>query len=168
VTYSADPPNLLSERGMRVLLAVRELAISQVETGNLDPPTLPEWIESYLSEALSLGMADVIAATRAKHYSHNWVIRLNSELRLYVPTETKHESTQLEDVAELAAKAKKDGVTSLSTFQVLTLVLVWLVALSTPVAQQTLPPEVQAVLNSEVATVGLAIALTAVIISRKS
>jgi hypothetical protein len=47
------------------------------------------------------------------------------------------------------------------------LALIWLVLLGEPAIQPKLPLVVQQDLNSEVGTVGLALALTAIIMSRK-
>ena len=50
----------------------------------------------------------------------------------------------------------------------LALVLLWLLTIGAPVAQQALPPEAQTLLSNEYGTIGLAIALTLVIVSRKN
>jgi len=43
----------------------------------------------------------------------------------------------------------------------------WLIAVGLPVVQQALPPEAQAVLSHEYATLPIAIAITLIIVSRK-
>jgi hypothetical protein len=152
----------LSEQGVRVLRAVREIGIQHLAAGNLDVPTLPEPLERYLSAALSVGWTEVEYASaqdavweQAAGTADEWFFRLTNEQK------------RITDVTELAARAKQDGVASLSPLQVLTLVLVWLVMLSTPVVQQHLPPAVQAVLTDEVGTVGLGLAVTALIIQHR-
>lgn len=47
------------------------------------------------------------------------------------------------------------------------LVLVWLLTLGAPVAQQYLRPDDQAVISNEYATIALALAITTVILGRK-
>lgn len=49
---------------------------------------------------------------------------------------------------------------SLTPVAVLLLALVWLVAVGLPVAQVKLPAEMQAIMNSELATIGLALVVT--------
>ncbi|HEY5985244.1 MAG TPA: hypothetical protein VIV12_02510 [Streptosporangiaceae bacterium] len=73
----------------------------------------------------------------------------------------------LEGIGELSARASRNGITGLSPIQVLTLVLVWLLAVSVPVVQQELPPEAQAIVSNENGMISLALAITLVIVSRK-
>lgn len=157
-----EPPlNLLSEQGTRVLRTAQRIVLDHVASGSVGDPTLPESLGRYISEALSISMGDI-----AQHLA---LLETDEGPEVVISTARLWDfpETRLEDVNDLAAKAKKDGVTSLSPFQVFTLVLVWLVMLSTPIVQQHLPRAVQATLADEVGTVGLAIAITTLIIQRK-
>jgi hypothetical protein len=71
------------------------------------------------------------------------------------------------DIGELSARATRDGIGTLSTVQVLALVLVWLMALGLPVVQARLPQADRALLDSEYGTIGIGLAITAMILARK-
>jgi hypothetical protein len=58
------------------------------------------------------------------------------------------------------------GLGSLTVWQLLALVLLWVMALGFPFAQEAMPASVQGVSNSEVGTVGLALAVTAIIVAK--
>jgi hypothetical protein len=70
-----------------------------------------------------------------------------------------------QDTSKLAARGARDGIARLSTMQVVfVLVLVWLLTIGAPFVQLALPPEAQTVVSNEYATVGIAIAITLVIV----
>jgi hypothetical protein len=58
------------------------------------------------------------------------------------------------------------GLGSLTVWQLLALALLWVIALGFPFAQEAMPASVRGVSNSEVGTVGLALAVTATIIAK--
>lgn len=64
-------------------------------------------------------------------------------------------------------KASRDGIASIGTAQLVLLLLVWLVAIGLPMVQQALPPEGQTVLNNEYGTIGIAVALTLVLLQKQ-
>jgi hypothetical protein len=72
-------------------------------------------------------------------------------------------------VAVMAAEPDRGnkGFGSLTKLDVLTLVLVWLLMLGSPVAQRYLPPEDQTVITNEYATIALGLAITTVILGLK-
>ena len=115
------------------------------------------------------GMAEVVEAVRKfAIVGPGQVVEATAVLGADVITLSEGASVlPLEDISELSAKVTRDGIAGLSTTQVLTLVLLWLLTIGAPIVQQALPPEAQALLNSEYGTVGIAIALTLVIVSRK-
>jgi hypothetical protein len=137
-----------------------------------------------VGEAIDLGMADVIAAVRklgdpagmaastgpggAAAITGSGSLALSS-MRFVadgdVITAMESESVAtLEDIGRLTARARRDGIARLSTMQVLALVLVWLLAIGLPVAQQALPPAAQIAVSNEYATLGVAIVLTSQIV----
>jgi hypothetical protein len=70
---------------------------------------------------------------------------------------------ELEDISELSARASRDGLAALTSRQV----LVWLLAFSAPVVQLALPPQAQTVVTNEYATLGIAIAITLLIVGNR-
>lgn len=73
---------------------------------------------------------------------------------------TKAGAEQVEDVGELVAKAAKHGFRDLSGWQLLTVVLVVLLAVGLPFAQVKLPPDIQSLIGDEEATLGIGLAIT--------
>lgn len=71
------------------------------------------------------------------------------------------------ELSELSARAAREGLAGLSPLQVLAVVLVWLLAVGVPVAQQALPPEAQTVVSNEYGTLGLGIAITLLIVQNR-
>lgn len=79
----------------------------------------------------------------------------------------QHETMSPENVTRAVATASRDGIAGLTPVQLLIVVLVWLLAFGLPVADQTLPPEAQAVISGDVGTAALAIAITTLIIQQR-
>ena len=73
----------------------------------------------------------------------------------------------LEDIGVLTTRASRGGIAGLNNLQVFTLVLVWLLAVGMPIVQQVLPPDVATILSNDYGTVGLAVAITSVILSSR-
>lgn len=71
------------------------------------------------------------------------------------------------EVEELPITARQRGVAGLTPVQLLLLVLVWLMLMGEPAIEATFPPAVQQALATEAGTIGLAIALTTIILKRK-
>jgi hypothetical protein len=69
----------------------------------------------------------------------------------------------LEDISELSARASQVGIAGFNRIQVFTLVLVWLLAVGIPTAQQELPKEAQILISNENGMISLTLA----ILSRK-
>jgi hypothetical protein len=67
----------------------------------------------------------------------------------------------------LMDRASKHGVAGLSFGQVFILVLAWLMMIGMPIAQQMLPADVQNMITGEVGTIGLGLALTAIIVKNR-
>jgi hypothetical protein len=144
---------------------------------------------SQLGEAMGLGMGEVIAAvqdragwpsaatlfgggTLAAGGHVTAAATLSGERTLRVAADEIHVEedasvVRLEDIHLLSARASRDGIGGFSPVQVLALVFLWLLALGGPVGQQALPLDVQAVLSNEYGTIGVALALTLVIVGRK-
>jgi hypothetical protein len=75
-------------------------------------------------------------------------------------------SSAVESVDSLLDTASRDGVAKLSPLQILILALTWLLLVGIPVIQTQLPLEAQSIVTSEVGTVGLGIAITAIIMQK--
>jgi hypothetical protein len=73
----------------------------------------------------------------------------------------------LEEISDLATRAAREGIRSLTKLDVLTLVLVWLVTLGAPVLERYLQKDDQAVISNEYATVALGLAIMTMILGRK-
>jgi hypothetical protein len=70
--------------------------------------------------------------------------------------------------AVLSSKAAPpERIATLTCAQVLMIVIVWAILLSLPVFEQALPLKSQAILNGEIATIGLALAFTALIMQNR-
>jgi len=74
---------------------------------------------------------------------------------------------EIVSVDEAVATATRDGIAGLTPVQLLIVVLVWLLALGTPLIQETLPPEAQQVVTGDIGTAGLALAITTLIIQQR-
>jgi hypothetical protein len=122
-----------------------------------------------VSAAMDLEMAEVLAAVRKQVIiGPNQAIEAMAVLDADMITLSEGASVlPLEDVGELSVKVARDGIAGLTTTQMLVLVLLWLLTIGAPVVQQALPPEAQTLLNSEYGTIGIAIAITLAIVSRK-
>jgi hypothetical protein len=149
-------------QGMPILRAVEEqIAGKRVTDG--------ESAARQISAALNLGITEVTAAVRKVVIvgpNQDVDARVVMEADLIVLSEGSS-VTPLEDIDELSARASRDGIAGFSNTQVLALVLVWLLTIGAPVVQQALPPGAQTMLSDEYGTLGIAIALTLVILSRK-
>jgi RNA polymerase sigma factor (sigma-70 family) len=60
-------------------------------------------------------------------------------------------------------KALPERIATLACSQALMIVVIWVILLSLPVFEQTLPAKSQEILNGEIATIGLALAVTTVV-----
>jgi hypothetical protein len=133
-----------------------------------------------VTEALGLGVAAITAAV-TKLREEGWVnvgrhvmvgpdASVSARHVIFAERITVSESATivpLEDIRVLTAKASRKGIAGLTALQVFTLVVVWLLAASMPVAQQALPPEAQAILANEYGTIGLGLAITSVILTSR-
>jgi hypothetical protein len=84
-----------------------------------------------------------------------------------VATSSDIDSVRPENLKRLLTEASKEGIAKLSAGQVFLLAVAWILLIGVPVIQQALPPEDQAVANTEVGTVGLALAITTLIIQKR-
>jgi hypothetical protein len=170
----------LREQGIPIFRALQEYVVG-ARTDDPDSPTVARQV----SEALDVERAEVIAALQRLALVDRATLRGVGSLGGYVMgaatlsgegtlaagasviTLTDSDSLRPENLARLSAKVTRDGIAGLSIMQVLALVLLWLLTIGAPFVQQALPPEAQTLLNNEYGTVGLGIALTLVIVSRK-
>jgi hypothetical protein len=122
-----------------------------------------------IGEAMDMGMAEVFAAVR-KHVIIAPNQAVEARVVLDADTITLSEGSSvipLVDIVELSARASRDGIAGFSIMQVLALVLVWLLSVGSPVVQVALPPEAQTVVSNEYATLGIAIAITLLIVQNR-
>ncbi len=165
----------LREQGILIVRALQKYLTATPD----DPDVLA--VVRQVSEAIRVGTAEVAEAVQ-KLREEGWVnvgghvivgphVAVGARAVLDADTITLSEDAsvlRLEGIGELVARASRSGIAGLSTAQVLTLVLLWLLTIGTPVVQMALPPDAQTLLSNEYGTIGIAIAITLVIFSRKS
>jgi hypothetical protein len=182
----------VQEQGMPIFRTVQEFVGDAKAAEDAAGPVFA--VAHQTAEALDLRIAEVIAAVRALPGFDRWQpaaalsgegtliasgrvlagASLTAEARIFasadVITASERESTvKQEDIADLSAKASRDGVAGLSPIQVFTLVLLWLLTLGAPVVQElVLPPEAQTVVSNEYATFGIGLAITLVILQNRT
>ncbi|MGH3217162.1 MAG: hypothetical protein ACRDPY_00280 [Streptosporangiaceae bacterium] len=168
----SDAEDLTAELLMQVFQAVQEyVAGSEVKAVSA---------AHQVSKAMDLGLAEVAAAVQ-KLKERGWVSvgghvivgpHKSVEASAVLSAHKVYLSEgaivlPLEGIGELAAKTSGTGIAGLSALQLFTLILLWLLAVGMPVAQQALPPEARTILSDEYGTIGLAVAITSVILAHK-
>lgn len=68
---------------------------------------------------------------------------------------------------QMSGRLRKTGVTRLSPGVLLIMVVMWLIAVGLPAVETALPPRDQSLITNELATIGLALAITDLISKRK-
>jgi hypothetical protein len=139
-----------------------------------------ESVGHQLTGALGLGMAEVAAGLQRLR-EQGWTsvgghvivgphTTVGAKIVLAADTITLAEDATvlpLEGIGALANSASRSSIGELGNLQVLTLVLVWLLAAGMPIVQQALPLDAATIIANEYGTAGLAVAITSVILSRR-
>lgn len=169
----ASAEGLPPELAMQVFRAVQEYIAGAVEGE-------PESAGRRIGEVVGLGMVEVTAALQ-KLRKEGWVNvgrhvivgphqTVGAMAVLSADKITLFESASvspLMNIDVLTIKASRSGIAGLGNLQVFTLVLVWLLAVGIPIVQQELPKDMTTILSNEYGTVGLAVAVTSVILTSR-
>ena len=179
----ARQADAMRDKGIQIYHAAQQY-VAAARTGKEDIQA----IARQLGEAMDQGMAEVVAAVQnlapqsaSASLSGKGSLVAGGHVMAFaglaeatgvapnasVITVSDSENVRPENLDNLLARASRNGIAGLSTVQVLAVVLVCLLAIGTPLAQLTLPPEAQALLADEYSTLGLGLAIALLIVQNR-